>query len=91
MNSAVYEGMVRHRRLSPLRHEFRYRLFMLYLDLDELPAVFDGRWLWSTRRAAPAWFRRADYLGDRPCRSRQPCVNSSPPAACRAPQDRSGC
>lgn len=37
---------------------------MLYLDLDELPRVFDGRWLWSSRRPALAWFRRADYLGD---------------------------
>jgi hypothetical protein len=47
-----------------MRHEFRYRMFMIYLDLDELPGVFDGRWLWSARRFAPAWFRRADYLGD---------------------------
>ena len=37
---------------------------MMYLDLDELPGLFDGRWLWSARRAAPAWLRRADYLGD---------------------------
>jgi DUF1365 family protein len=37
---------------------------MMYLDLDELYKVFDGRWLWSARRPAPAWFRRADYLGD---------------------------
>ncbi len=37
---------------------------MLYLDLEELPALFDGHLLWSARRPAPAWFRRADYLGD---------------------------
>jgi len=37
---------------------------MMYLDLDELPTVFDRFWLWSARRPAPAWFRRADYLGD---------------------------
>jgi uncharacterized protein len=36
----------------------------LYLDLDELPTVFRGRWLWSARRPAWAWFRRADHLGD---------------------------
>jgi DUF1365 family protein len=64
VNSAVYEGTVRHRRFAPIEHEFRHRMFMLYLDLDELPGVFDGRWLWSARRVAPAWFRRADYLGD---------------------------
>jgi DUF1365 family protein len=37
---------------------------MLYLDLGELPRVFEGRWLWSTRRAAPARFRRSDYPGE---------------------------
>ncbi len=64
MNSALYLGSVRHRRHEPLQDEFRYPLFMAYLDLDELPELFDGRWLWSARRPAPAWFRRADYLGD---------------------------
>jgi DUF1365 family protein len=37
---------------------------MAYLDLAELPELFDGTWLWSARRPAVAWFRRADYLGD---------------------------
>jgi DUF1365 family protein len=44
--------------------EFHYPLFMAYLDLDELPELFDGRLLWSARRPAVAWFRRADHLGD---------------------------
>jgi hypothetical protein len=50
--SCVYEGWVRHRRFEPVAHAFRYPLALVYLDLDELPAV--------VRR-----FRRADYLGDR--------------------------
>jgi DUF1365 family protein len=37
---------------------------MAWLDLSELDSVFRGRWLWSTRHRALAWFRRADYLGD---------------------------
>jgi DUF1365 family protein len=37
---------------------------MAYLDLSELPGLFDGAALWSARRPAPAWFRRADHLGD---------------------------
>jgi len=45
--------------------EFRYPLFMTYLDLDELPQLFDRPWLWSARRPAMAWFRRADHLGER--------------------------
>jgi DUF1365 family protein len=62
--SCLYEGAVRHRRTGAMREEFRYPLFMAYLDLGELPELFDGRWLWSARRPAPAWFRRADHLGD---------------------------
>ncbi len=64
LNSCLYAGSVRHRRTAPTSHEFHYRLFMMYLDLEELPELFDGRWLWSARRPALAWFRRADYLGD---------------------------
>jgi hypothetical protein len=48
----------------PRAHAFEYRLFMSWLDLAELDMVFKDRWLWSTQRPAPAWFRRADYLGD---------------------------
>lgn len=62
--SCIYEGWVRHRRLRPVDHTFRVPLFLMYLDLDELPDLFRGRWLWSTRRPALARFRRRDYLGD---------------------------
>ena len=63
-NSCLYRGQVRHRRFAPTRHEFKYSLFMLYLDLDELPGLFERFWLWSSRRPNLAWFRRADHLGD---------------------------
>jgi DUF1365 family protein len=64
VESCLYEGVVRHRRLRPVANTFAKRLFMVYLDLDELPRVFRGRWLWSATRPAPVWFRRADHLGD---------------------------
>ncbi len=64
LQSAVYEGSVRHRRHAPHAHAFRYRICMLYLDLDELDHVFDGRWLWSIGQRNMAQFRRSDYLGD---------------------------
>lgn len=64
MRSALYKGWVRHRRNTPVINHFRYPLFMLCLDLDELDHVFAGRWLWSTARPALARFRRSDYLGD---------------------------
>lgn len=64
MKSGIYKGTVTHTRHTPTRHAFTYRLFMMYLDLDELGEVFRGRWLWSAKGPAPAWMRRADYLGD---------------------------
>jgi DUF1365 family protein len=64
VQSCLYEGWVRHRRFSPVPHEFRYRLYMSFLDLDELPGVFRGRWLWSAERPAPVRFRREDHFGD---------------------------
>lgn len=36
----------------------------MYLDLEELPAVFEKRWFWSAERRALARFRRADHVGD---------------------------
>lgn len=64
MHSALYSGLLRHRRFAPRGHEFSYRLFMVYVDLAELQEVFRGRWLWSAARPAVAWLRRRDYLGD---------------------------
>ncbi len=61
--SAVYEGTVRHRRHSPRPHAFSYRMAQLYLDLDEVDALFDKRWLWSSHGRNMAEFRRSDYLG----------------------------
>ncbi|WP_116472586.1 DUF1365 domain-containing protein [Zobellella maritima] len=64
MNSAIYTGQVRHRRFSPRRHSFLYRLYMLALDLDELGQL-DARYRWfACERFAPLSFCRRDYLGD---------------------------
>jgi hypothetical protein len=62
--SAVYEGTIRHRRFAPIEHGFQYRFFLMYLDLGELPDVLDRYPLFSARRAAPARFRREDFMGD---------------------------
>jgi DUF1365 family protein len=62
MNSRIYKGWVEHRRLTPRDSRFRYPLFMLYVDLEELPRLFDGVPGWSARRPALAWFKRSDYL-----------------------------
>lgn len=64
VHSAIFHGRIRHRRFAPVAHEFEYRLFMLYLDLDELDFVFAGSRLFSAEGRAPAQFRRSDHLGD---------------------------
>ena len=64
LHSAIYEGWVQHRRSRPRKHVFRYRMFQLYLDLDELPTLFSKRWLWSLDRPNLAQIRRSDFFGD---------------------------
>lgn len=63
MKSCIYEGRVRHTRNRPAFHSFDYRLFLMYLDLDELPTLFERRWFWSASKPALARFRRRDHLG----------------------------
>jgi DUF1365 family protein len=62
--SAIYLGQVKHRRTAPVAPEVSYRIFMMYLDLAELPRLFRRRWFWSASRPALARFRREDHLGD---------------------------
>lgn len=64
LKSALYAGWVRHRRFTPREHSFRYRVFMAYLDLDELEEVLALSPLWSTSCFAPARFDRRDFHGD---------------------------
>jgi DUF1365 family protein len=60
--SAIYEGTVRHRRFAVRSHEFRRRLALAYIDLDELPRLLGGRLLASGPGLVR--FRRGDYLGE---------------------------
>jgi len=65
MKSQIYEGTIRHRRFRPHPNAFTYRLFFMYLDLNELPTLFDGLHpFWSHERANLAVFRRRDHFGD---------------------------
>ncbi|STR62183.1 plasmid partition ParA protein [Klebsiella michiganensis] len=59
MNSCLYQGVLRHRRLQPKAHHFRYRIFMAWLDLDELDRL--GEAGIRRNRFAAASFYDADY------------------------------
>lgn len=62
--SAIYTGQVFHQRWRPKRHAFNYNVFMMYLNLDELPTLFSACRFWSYQRKNLAWFKRADYYGN---------------------------
>lgn len=62
MNSGVYECEVYHERLTPKRHRFRYRLFFLDLDLEEIPELASQLLLFSHNRFNLFTFRDSDHL-----------------------------
>ena len=64
MKSSIYEGTIRHRRFQPRPNAFQYRLFFMYMDLEELPTLFDIHPLWSYEKPNFAFFRRRDHFGD---------------------------
>ncbi len=70
--SRIYRGSLRHRRFLPRDHAFTYRVWMAWLDLDELPELFDGVPGFSARRRALASFRRDDHLRDDQTRRERP-------------------
>ena len=41
MKSRLYSGDLGHCRHSPAVNQFSYKVFMLYLDLDEIDRVFN--------------------------------------------------
>ncbi|MBF2758873.1 MAG: DUF1365 domain-containing protein [Ectothiorhodospiraceae bacterium AqS1] len=76
MKSRLYIGAVHHRRMTAPAHRFRYRLFMPYLDLAELPDLLDPLWFFSARKSAPIRFHRADYLGSHPASATRPLIDA---------------
>ena len=51
VTSCLYRGEVVHRRLNPLRHELRYRVFNLLADVDRLDELSRTLTLFSYNRA----------------------------------------
>ncbi|RJG48136.1 DUF1365 domain-containing protein [Motilimonas pumila] len=70
-NSCIYTGVVRHRRFAVAKHEFSYKMFLLALDLDELPALQQASRWFKVNRFAPLSFRCSDYLTGKASLTRQ--------------------
>ncbi|WEM45664.1 DUF1365 domain-containing protein (plasmid) [Photobacterium sp. DA100] len=62
MRSGLFSGVIRHRRFSPVSHQFQYPMFMPLIDLDELGQLerqvfgFGCQWYQFAR------FKVSDYL-----------------------------
>lgn len=64
LQSALYEGWVRHRRFQPVPHAFRYPIYMAYLDLAELWPEDGGAPQDRILRSLARRIRRSEHFGD---------------------------
>lgn len=76
LRSCLYECSVMHQRLAPRQHRFRYGIFMLCLDLDELEMLDARLHTFSRNRWNLYAFRDDDHLetgsAERGARSAEP-------------------
>lgn len=61
LRSGLYFGQVMHARLAPKRHRFTYRVFSLFVDLDELPGLARKKRLFSYNRFNLFSFHDRDF------------------------------
>jgi len=64
VRSCLYEGQVVHDRRTPVRHRFRYGVYMWHVDLDELAELDRRLWAFGADRRAVTTIRTRDHLGD---------------------------
>lgn len=83
MNSRIYECHVMHARFIPKPHRFVYRIFMLAIDLDELPTLHHRLHLFSVNAPNLYAFRETDFLP-----TTEPLHNQSPSPTCHLISDK---
>ncbi|HEX4105649.1 MAG TPA: DUF1365 domain-containing protein [Rhizomicrobium sp.] len=66
--SALYPGWVMHERVCPRSHKFRYRVFAMLLDLEELPRLDRELKLFKWNRPGLFSFHDRDHGDGRPTR-----------------------
>lgn len=62
--AGLYTGTLRHRRFLPRRHEFTYKLFMAWLDIDRIPELMAQSPWTSYNRFNWVSFEQRDHFGD---------------------------
>lgn len=63
-NNLLYIGKVRHRRFIPKIHEFSYRLFMFYFDINNIQETFKNIRQISIEKFNWYSFYRKNYLSN---------------------------
>ena len=61
-NSCIYTANIVHARSEPIKRTFAYKVFMFYLDLDELDHIKKSIWLISRNKFNYFNFRDKDHL-----------------------------
>jgi uncharacterized protein len=73
--SYIYMGNISHRRFSPKKHSFNYRLYMLALDVSEIEKKSNSLGLLGFSWYYPLHFVEKDYLPGEPNSLRQRITN----------------
>jgi DUF1365 family protein len=63
IENRIFVGKVRHRRYSPKRHEFNYKIFMFCFDISKIQQVFEASRWFSMERLNWFTFKRAKHVG----------------------------
>lgn len=64
LKSFLYKGKIEHRRFAPRGHEFSYNVCYYFLDLQEVPKIFNRPFLFSFNKPGILSFWRKDYFGN---------------------------
>lgn len=62
IHSSLYTAKVMHHRLAPKKHSFWYRVYLFYLDLDEIEALSKRYFWFGLNRFNLFSFRFSDHL-----------------------------
>lgn len=60
-SSCIYAGHVTHHRLRPRVHRLHYRVFWMFLDLDEIDSLSSKLWFFSRNRFSLIGFSDCDH------------------------------
>ena len=62
MNNYICTGIVRHRRYRDRQHNFRYKVLMFHLDLDNVDEIFNDAKLFAYNKSNLVAFKDKNYL-----------------------------